>query len=208
MRKKRQQRGIPQSKSLPVFLAMGAALILIAAGVWYWTAKSHDATKAHRTMAATYVGEGRCAQCHEAEAKAWGGSHHAQAMQTATNASVLGDFKNARFAQNGSSTDLFKRNDKFYVKAAGPDGNEQDFELAYTFGVYPLQQYLVPFPGGRLQSFVLAWDSRDRSQNGQRWFDLYPDQKIRPGDPLHWTGRNQTWNYMCAECHSTNLRRN
>jgi hypothetical protein len=27
-------------------------------------------------------------------------------------------------------------------------------------------------------------------------------------DPLHWTGRNQTWNYMCAECHSTNLRKN
>src|SRR5262245_32175856 len=27
-------------------------------------------------------------------------------------------------------------------------------------------------------------------------------------DPLHWTGSNQTWNYICADCHSTNLRRN
>ena len=27
-------------------------------------------------------------------------------------------------------------------------------------------------------------------------------------DPLHWTGREQTWNYQCAECHSTNLHKN
>ena len=59
-----------------------------------------------------------------------------------------------------------------------------------------------------MQSFVVAWDSRSQQQNGQRWYDLYPDQKIETGDPLHWTGRNQTWNYMCASCHSTNLRKN
>src|SRR5262249_32715280 len=23
-----------------------------------------------------------------------------------------------------------------------------------------------------------------------------------------WTGRDQTWNHMCAECHSTNLKKN
>jgi tetratricopeptide (TPR) repeat protein len=26
--------------------------------------------------------------------------------------------------------------------------------------------------------------------------------------PLHWTARDQTWNYQCAECHSTNLQKN
>ena len=29
-----------------------------------------------------------------------------------------------------------------------------------------------------------------------------------PDDPLHWTGIDQTWNFMCAECHSTELRKN
>ena len=81
-------------------------------------------------------------------------------------------------------------------------------EIAYTFGVYPLQQYLIAFPGGRLQALGIAWDSRPKEQGGQRWFHLYPDQKLPAGDRLHWTGRDQTWNYMCADCHSTGLRKN
>ena len=31
--------------------------------------------------------------------------------------------------------------------------------------------------------------------------------RSRHDDPLHWTGPFQNWNYMCAECHSTELRR-
>jgi len=31
----------------------------------------------------------------------------------------------------------------------GSDGTLQEFEIAYTFGVRPLQQYLVRFPRGR-----------------------------------------------------------
>jgi hypothetical protein len=64
------------------------------------------------------------------------------------------------------------------------------------------------FPGGRPQALGIAWDSRPRDQGGQRWFDLYPGQKLKPGDPLHWTGRDQTWNYQCADCHSTDLKKN
>jgi len=33
-------------------------------------------------------------------------------------------------------------------------------------------------------------------------------EKTPPGDVLHWTGRYQGWNAMCASCHSTNLRKN
>ena len=79
-----------------------------------------------------------------------------------------------------------------------PDGALHDFEIAYTFGVYPLQQYLIAMPGGRLQALGIAWDSRSKEQGGQRWFHLYPDQKLPAGDRLHWTGRDQTWNYKCA----------
>ena len=84
----------------------------------------------------------------------------------------------------------------------------QDYEIAYTFGVYPLQQYLIGFPDGRYQALGIAWDSRSREEGGQSWFHLYPDQNLTHRDPLHWTGLQQNWNYMCAECHSTNLHKN
>ena len=83
----------------------------------------------------------------------------------------------------------------------------RDFEVKYTFGVTPLQQYLIELPGGRLQAFTLAWDARPKKQGGQRWYDLYPAEKLRAGDELHWTGRQQNWNFMCADCHVTNLRK-
>ena len=94
------------------------------------------------------------------------------------------------------------------VRTEGADGKPHDYQIAYTFGVDPLQQYLIGFPGGRLQALGVAWDSRGRENGGQRWFQLYPDRKLSPGDPVHWTGRDQTWNYMCAGCHSTNLKKN
>jgi len=94
------------------------------------------------------------------------------------------------------------------VRTDGLDGALHDYPIAYTFGVYPLQQCLIAFPGGRLQALGIAWDSRPKDQGGQRWFHLYPAQQLKPGDPLHWTGRDQTWNYQCAHCHSTNLQKN
>jgi hypothetical protein len=85
----------------------------------------------------------------------------------------------------------------------GPDGKLAVFEIKYTFGVDPLQQYLIEFPDGRLQALSIAWDSRPKEQGGQRWFHLYPDENIQHDDVLHWTKLNQNWNFMCAECHST-----
>ena len=94
------------------------------------------------------------------------------------------------------------------MRTDGPDGKLADFEIRYTFGVEPLQQYLIELPGGRLQALGIAWDARPKKDGGQRWFHLYPGQNLRAGDPLHWTGVNQNWNFMCAECHSTALRKN
>ena len=150
-----------------------------------------------------YVDEAACAECHQAEHEAWSGSHHDLAMQPTTAETVLGDFGDATFTHQGMTSRFFTRDGRFYVNTEGADGQFADFELAYTFGVEPLQQYLAPFPGGRLQGLTIAWDTR----RGE-WFHLYPDERIAPDDPLHWTGRYQTWNAMCAECHSTNLRKN
>jgi len=129
-------------------------------------------------------------------------------MQPATAATVLGDFTGAKLEHFGVTTTFSRDGDKFIVRTDGPDGALHDYPIAYTFGVYPLQQYLVAFPGGRYQALGIAWDSRPKDQGGQRWFQLYPGQQLKPGDPLHWAGRDQTWNYQCAQCHSTNLQKN
>jgi Tfp pilus assembly protein PilF len=155
-----------------------------------------------------FVGGQVCSGCHAAETESWRGSHHALAMQQATEATVLGDFADARFEHFGVVTTFSRSGDKFIVRTEGPDGALHDYEIAYTFGVYPLQQYLIPFPGGHYQALGIAWDSRPKEQGGQRWFHLYPDQNLKPGDALHWTGRDQTWNYQCADCHSTDLKKN
>jgi predicted CXXCH cytochrome family protein len=129
-------------------------------------------------------------------------------MQAATEQTVLGNFDNARFSKDGVETTFFKKDDKFWVRTDGPDGKLADFEIRYTFGIAPLQQYLIGLPGGRYQALGIAWDARPREAGGQRWFHLYPDQTLKAGDPLHWTGIDQNWNYQCAWCHSTNLQKN
>lgn len=155
-----------------------------------------------------FVGVQVCTGCHQQQSDLWRGSHHALAMQPATEATVIGDFSGATVSHFGVLTTLSRADGKFRVHTDGPDGALHDYDIAYTFGVAPLQQYLIALPGGRLQALGIAWDSRPKTEGGQRWFQLYPDQKLPAGDRLHWTGRDQTWNYQCADCHSTNLSKN
>jgi predicted CXXCH cytochrome family protein len=128
-------------------------------------------------------------------------------MAVATSASVLGRFDDAAFTEGGVTSRFSRRAGRFSVRTDGPDGLPADFDVAYTFGLYPLQQYLVPMPGGRLQALSIAWDARARGAGGQRWFHLYPKAHVTSGDPLHWTGRYQNWNFMCADCHATNVKK-
>jgi predicted CXXCH cytochrome family protein len=158
--------------------------------------------------AARYVGSAACARCHEAESKAWQGSQHALAMQVADEHTVLGDFDDAKFKHFGVTSTFFRRDGRFMVRTEGPDGRLADFEVQHTFGVYPLQQYLIDLGGGRVQALTIAWDGRPKAAGGQRWFHLYPGERIAHDDELHWTRRQQNWNFMCADCHSTDLQKN
>ena len=129
-------------------------------------------------------------------------------MDHATEKSVRGDFNDASFDYYGVRSRFSRKDRKFLVETDGPDGKLATFEVKYTFGVYPLQQYLIEFSDGRIQALSIAWDNRPKEQGGQRWFHLYPDEDIKHGDILHWTKLNQNWNFMCAECHSTGVRKN
>jgi Flp pilus assembly protein TadD len=154
---------------------------------------------------AVFVGRAACEKCHAEEARRWKGSHHDLAMQEATEATILGDFRGARHTHFGVTSTFFKRDGRFFVRTDGPDGKLHEYPIAYTFGVDPLQQYLIAFPGGRYQALNVVWDTRPKAQGGQRWFHLYPKEEVAHSDPLHWTGPYQNWNFMCAECHSTNV---
>lgn len=163
----------------------------------------------------SYLGSRACAQCHEGHYRQWLASHHAQAMQEATADTVLGDFENAELTYHGITARMFRRDGKYWIHTQGPDGQMHDYQIKYTFGVAPLQQYLVEFDPpdnpqpntvGRLQVLRECWDT----QRG-RWFYLPPPDvpdRLSPEDDLHWTGIGQRWNTMCAECHSTNVQKN
>ena len=155
-----------------------------------------------------FVGTEVCASCHESEHRAWTGSHHDLAMQKATPETVLGDFDGVSVKYYEETVRFTRDGDLFAVEALGADGNRARFPVIYTFGVEPLQQYLVEVEPGRLQSFLFAWDTRPKEEGGQRWFHLQPDEYVEPGDPLHWTGPSYNWNYACADCHSTAVKKN
>lgn len=156
---------------------------------------------------ATFVGNQSCAECHEMEFSNWLDSDHDNAMDTAIIESVKGDFNNAELKFEGFTTKFYKRDGHFYVYTKGPEGKPDEFEISYTFGVRPLQQYLIEFEKGRLQCLPYAWDTENNA-----WYYLndrvYHGQDIPPDDWLYWTNNGQNWNSMCAECHSTNLKVN
>jgi Flp pilus assembly protein TadD len=180
---------------------------LVAAVVW-WLPGPGRGVSTPEAAPLEWVGVERCERCHVEETELWRGSHHDLAMAKATEETVLGDFEDATYTYNGVTSRFFRRDGAFVVHTDGPDGALADFEIDYVFGFTPLQQYLIEMPDGRFQTLGLGWDSRPEEDGGQRWFHLYPGEKVDHRDVLHWTKLSQSWDSQCAECHSTNLRKN
>lgn len=150
-----------------------------------------------------YVGDAKCKGCHKKEYGDWLESDHYKSMMPANDSTIAGNFNNAVYTADGVTSRFFKRENKFYINTQSADGNNADFEVLYTFGFKPLQQYLIAFPGGRMQAARVSWDVEKK-----RWFNQYANTKIDFRDWLHWTKGGQNWNTMCADCHSTNLQKN
>ena len=197
-------------------LAISATLLVafIAAAV-ISPAASIDPISISRTDT-DYLGSGACANCHSQAYRDWRGSHHDQAMQHATAATIKGDFNNAVFAGSGASDSgsphpdyenngalFLKKTDGFYARLATADGQISDYKVLYTFGSEPLQQYLVAFPDGRLQQLPVAWNTLTN-----QWFDPQPELLAQPGEWVHWSEGGKNWNSMCADCHSSNVAKN
>lgn len=203
------RNGDARGWSAPAILPAALCIALVTASLAVHSPVAGEtSTGTARETPPRFVGSQSCSQCHAQEHQDWARSHHAAAMQKADERTVLGRFDGSTFAQDNFVATFFRANGAFWVNTEGADGKYADFEVLYTFGITPLQQYLIALPGGRLQAFGVAWDTRPASEGGQRWFHLYPGHKPSPGDPLHWTGIDQNWNYQCAWCHSTDLRKN
>ncbi len=183
-------------------------LWLVLVTLFSTTAFASPDQQTHTAAAATYAGSESCASCHQQAYKGWQESHHWQAMQPATEKTVLGDFNDTTFTHFGVTSKFSMVDDVFSVETDNAAGEMETFTIDYTFGFYPLQQYLIAFDDGRYQALNVAWDSRPKEEGGQRWFHLYPDEAIPHDDPLHWTGAFQNWNSRCASCHSTDLQKN
>ena len=150
-----------------------------------------------------YVGDQNCKACHEKEYDLWEGSHHDKAMQEVNERTVLGDFNDHSVSLDGVEYLFYRKGSDFAVKVTELDGSVQDYTISYVFGIAPLQQYMVNFPKGRIQVLRASWDTEEN-----KWFHQYAGDRIGSNDWLHWTRGGQNWNTMCAECHSTNLKKN
>lgn len=119
-------------------------------------------------------------------------------MATPSASTVLGDFAGAIFEGEQIWARFLTEDGAYWIETRSAAGPLERHRVRYTFGIRPLQQYLLEAPGGRLQAFGIAWDT----ERG-RWFDVLSNR----AEDLGWAGRYQRWNSMCAECHSTGVRK-
>jgi tetratricopeptide (TPR) repeat protein len=192
-------------KYWPVIGLMATLVIVLSLPLYYLKVERPKslAEKPIEQGTSTFVGTEKCAPCHRKQYDEWHNSHHDRAMEVADATTVLGDFNNAVFEIHGVESRFYRKEGKYFVHTQGPDGAMGDFAITHTFGWYPLQQYLIPFPGGRLQCLPIGWDVKEK-----KWYRLPPVGPLEPDDWLYWTNAGQNWNGMCAECHSTNLKKN
>ena len=161
----------------------------------------------HRFEKSNKVSNQLCVSCHANERQIWLKSDHSKAMALADKENVLGNFDNIDVSHYGQKALFFIKENQYQVTISY-DNKTETYPIKYTFGHYPLQQYLVETEQGKLQVLPFAWDSRKIEKGGQRWYHNYSHEEIRPEDRLHWRQPLQNWNGMCADCHSDGIVRN
>ena len=121
----------------------GAAVVHLLGG----TARTAPVPAASDPPAA-FVGSETCAGCHRAEATLWRRSQHKHRHGARDREDGARRFPRCDASTTyGVRSRFFRKDGKFFVETDGPDGKLATFEVKYTFGVDPLQQYLIEFPG-------------------------------------------------------------
>src|SRR5580693_4878694 len=115
------------------FTVLFIVFFIISGSILIQQCKPKESQSFSETAANAFVGDQQCKNCHSAEYNSWAGSGHFKAMMPANDSTVAGDFNDQKLVANGVTSRFFKKNGKFYINTEGVDGNDQDFEIKYTF---------------------------------------------------------------------------
>lgn len=148
-------------------------------------------------------GTNRCASCHAEEHAAWSRSQHALANRLTSPAADLAAF-DATLVHGSFTTTMAWDGEHPTFTSEGPaDADPGPHPALSAIGIEPLVQYLVPFPGGRLQVVDLAHDPHT-----DEWFNTFGDEDRQPHEWGFWQNRSMNWNTRCAFCHMTGFEKN
>ncbi len=155
---------------------------------------------------AKYAGSETCKECHSGEFSKWHPSNHGQAEREISKEKDYSAFSPKQSLEHGTkSSEVFVDADGLAkILTEGLDKKRHAYQPVRVIGNDPLRQFLIPAPGGRLQTCDVTLDPVKNE-----WFDVYGnDDEREPGDWGHWTGQGMNWNAMCATCHNTRVRKN
>ncbi|MEO8615363.1 MAG: HEAT repeat domain-containing protein [Luteolibacter sp.] len=212
-------RRVPSGKITVIRLLLGG-LALTAAGLGVWrfaapapvkkTAASlvlQDAPilEPEDKVRARYAGSESCRACHAPEFEKWQRSNHGLAERNFNPEMDNRAFEPRQTLVHGNDTSEAFLDARGLAKilTIGLDKQRHAYQPVRVIGNNPLLQFLIPAPGGRMQTCDVSLDPAKNE-----WFDVYGNEERNPGDWGHWTGQGMNWNAMCAACHNTRLRKN
>jgi tetratricopeptide (TPR) repeat protein len=152
-----------------------------------------------------YAGSSTCIECHEAAYNHWMDSNHGMAereYQEEMDKKAFAPKQTLKHGKDESETFLDAEG-VASILTRGLGNQRKIYPVVRIIGHNPLRQFLVPAPGGRLQTCDVSYDPHKNEL-----FDVYGEEEREPGDWGHWTGQGMNWNAMCAACHNTRLRKN
>lgn len=154
---------------------------------------------------AKYAGSESCRECHASAFGTWQHSNHGLAEREINKKEDYKSFSPKQSLKHAKETsELFVDADGLAkILTVGFDKKRQAYQPVRVIGNNPLRQFLIPAPGGRMQTCDLSLDPTKNE-----WFSVFGDEERQPGDWGHWTGQGMNWNAMCAACHNTRVRKN
>ncbi|HJQ22711.1 MAG TPA: cytochrome c3 family protein [Blastocatellia bacterium] len=150
---------------------------------------------------ADYIASKNCLSCHTDHYNSWARTYHSRMTQEARVESVQGDFeRDNTFDYLGVHARMEKRDGKFWMTLAFPDGRTQAYQIERTVGSRRIEQY-VTRQNGQYLRLPLAYDLVNR-----RWMSLngsffYPD-----GD--NFFQHLSPWDANCVFCHNVKAQPN
>ncbi|MBN1208582.1 MAG: HEAT repeat domain-containing protein [Myxococcaceae bacterium] len=150
-----------------------------------------------------YAGSERCGECHEDEHSAWSQDWHSRALSQATPKFVVGDFRDAHFKGDSSEAWMSRREDRFFMRTLGLDGNLAEYPVQWVVGGKRMQDPVTVTADGRWQVLPVYFHVTGKGE----WVD-YSEQKqgrLSPDHPFFWANFARSAQHACLDCHTTGL---